>query len=121
MISEFHAHSLHPTFQKNLAHQLRKEMTIENATSCVNKIFNRERSLLSFDDKITFNEMEDKIMDQCTNTYIVNFLDKIKEYVIKARQRASFIPKFWTNNNNESLNNIIKLKTDWKSSEVALT
>ena len=98
--------------KENLAHQLRKEMTMENATSIVNKIFNRETGPV--DDEITYNEMEDEVIDKCTNTYIVNYLDKIKEYVFKARQKASFIPKFWTNNNNESLNNIIKLKTDWK-------
>ena len=88
-ISECFPNSTHTLctrhLKENLAHQLRKEMTMENATSIVNKIFNRETGLLSVDDEITYNEMEDEVIDKCTNTYIVNYLDKIKEYVFKAR------------------------------------
>ena len=48
-------------------------------------------------------------------TYFENSLvQRVRDYVFNPRISTSWIPLDWTNNNCESLNNILKLSTNWK-------
>ena len=104
--------------EKNVQHHLVRHMSTKESGRIVNLIFNREYGLLAKDSEIAYSEAENEILGIYSNTYLVRYLAKLRNSIFLARQKLSFIPKFWTNNNNESINNIIKLKLDWKPHEM---
>ncbi|KAK3103000.1 hypothetical protein FSP39_015680, partial [Pinctada imbricata] len=102
--------------KENLTHNLRKTLPQPEATVIVNKIFNKQSGLLSIDDQITYMEVEGEIQEDHNLPYLTAFLQNVRKNVFLPRMKckAFKIPKHWTNNNNESYNNIIKLHTNWQ-------
>jgi hypothetical protein len=43
-----------------------------------------------------------------------SLVQRVREYIYKPKLSVDYIPLNWTNNNCESLNNILKLSTNWK-------
>ena len=64
---------------------------------------------------MAYKEIEREIREKHSLPYLDAFLLKVQQEIFEARKKTNFgIPKLWTNNNNESYNNVIKLQTDWK-------
>ncbi|KAK3090199.1 hypothetical protein FSP39_009978 [Pinctada imbricata] len=100
--------------KENLIHNLQSSHSRPEVSEIVNKIFNKTTGLLSIDDVIAYQEKEDDILEEFNIPYLQTHISKIREFVFRVRRRCPQIPKFWTNNNNESMNNIIKIETNWK-------
>ena len=78
-------------------------------------IFSRSTGLLTIESDLAYKEIEREIREKHSLPYLDAFLLKVQQEIFEARKKTNFgIPKLWTNNNNESYNNVIKLQTDWK-------
>ena len=69
------------------------------------------------DFELTCLSLSNKFLEITPNfvSYFENSLvQRIRYYVFNPRISTSWIPLNWTNNNCESLNNILKLSTNWK-------
>lgn len=71
-------------------------------------------STLDFETKASeFEEKIDKENDSLKTYFCNNLKPRLLEFVFKPRRKTNGF-KNWTNNNAESMNNILKLSLDWK-------
>jgi len=76
--------------------------------------------LLHKEDDYEFDKTAMELTDKFTTDaaefvpYFKNLIPRLKHYVFEPSKQNDWIPLNWTNNNCESLNNIIKVSTNWK-------
>ncbi|XP_062608451.1 uncharacterized protein LOC134270271 [Saccostrea cucullata] len=101
--------------KENLRHHLKNHLTNPDVQEIIDSIFNRSTGLLTVESDLVYKEMENEIKEKHDLPYLNSFLCKVSKEVFESRKKTNFtIPKLWTNNNNESYNNVIKLQTDWR-------
>ena len=69
------------------------------------------------DFELGYLSLSNKLLEIAPNfvSYFENSLiSRLREYVFKPRISESWLPLNWMNNNCESINNILKLSTNWK-------
>ena len=79
-------------------------------------------NLVESSDELDFSFKEKKLFEYCeiksptSIQYLKNVIyPKIKNQVWKPKQKIGFV---WTNNNSESLNQVIKATLDWKQKSI---
>jgi len=109
--------------KQNVTHYLRDKVGLDakQRASVEDKIFFSDTALMTAKDSFDFQEkvldLETYIQVQCPNFmsyFSKNLVPVLKEKVVGPKNNISWLPEGWTNNNCESMNNIIKLTTDWK-------
>ena len=101
--------------KENLRYNLQNCMTNPEVEEILNSIFSRSTGLLTIESDLAYKEIEREIREKHSLPYLDAFLLKVQQEIFEAMKKTYFgIPKLWTNNNNESYNNVIKLQTDWK-------
>ena len=101
--------------KENLRHNLKNCLTNPEVEEILNSIFSRSTGLLTIESDLAYKEIEKEIREKHSLPYLDAFLLKVQQEIFEAMKKTYFgIPKLWTNNNNESYNNVIKLQTDWK-------
>ena len=101
--------------KENLRYNLQNCLTNPEVEEILNSIFSRSTGLLTIESDLAYKEIEKEIREKHSLPYLDAFLLKVQQEIFEAMKKTYFgIPKLWTNNNNESYNNVIKLQTDWK-------
>ena len=105
--------------RRHLQHKVGVSDKLKN--EIVSLIFGKDgltnaKDLIEFDLKCL--SLSNTFLDTAPNfvPYFDNSLvPRVREYIYKPRISNDWIPLNWTNNNCESMNNIIKLSTNWKA------
>ena len=108
--------------EENVRRHLQKKVGVPEKTrnEVISLIFGKA-GLVNCKDQVDFEltclSLSNKFLEITPNfvSYFENSLvQRIRDYVFNPRMSTSWIPLNWTNNNCESLNNILKLSTNWK-------
>ena len=107
--------------QENVRRHLQQKVGVPERTrnEIISLIFGKgltnSKDLVDFELGYLF--LSNKLLEIAPNfvSYIENSLiSRLREYVFKPRISESWLPLNWMNNNCESINNILKLSTNWK-------
>lgn len=84
-------------------------------------IFKEGNGIVDSNSSFEFEERSNKLLEKTeiqfpafTNYYEKHLKSKLHDHVFKPRHENNNQDRMWTNNNTESINNIIKLSTHWQ-------
>ena len=108
--------------EENVRRHLQQKVGVpEKTNEIISLIFGKEgltnsKDLVDFE--LCYLSLSNELLKIAPNfmPYFENSLiSRLREYVFKPKVSESWIPLNWMNNNCESMNNILKLSTNWKA------
>ena len=108
--------------QENVRRHLQQKVGVPEKTrnEIISLIFGKEeltnsKHLVNFE--LGYLSLSNKLLEIAPNFvsyFEISLILRLREYVFKPRISESWLPSNWMNNNCESINNILKLSTNWK-------